>query len=178
MAELVTIARPYAEAVFSLAKETGQLQKWSEMLTLMAGIHADSAMQAALVNPKVTTADIEKLMLAVCGERIDGAARNLIQVLTHNGRLVALPEIRSLYEQLRAEDEGVVEAKISSAFALDGRQLEQLVALLSTRYRKKINPSVDVDPELIGGVKVQVGDKVWDASVRGRLQQMAVTLTK
>ena len=178
MAELVTIARPYAEAVFSLATESGQLQKWSEMLELMAGVYCDQTMQDALANPKVTTADIEKLMLAVCGERIDGTARNLIQVLAHNGRLAALPEIRELYERRRAEDEGVVEAKISSAFALEGPQLELLVSLLTKRYHKKVNPSVEVDPELIGGVKIRVGDKVWDASVRGRLQQMAVTLMK
>jgi F-type H+-transporting ATPase subunit delta len=178
MAELVTIARPYAEAVFGLAKESGQLQKWSDMLALMAGVHADQTMQAALAAPKVTTAAVAELMLAVCGERVDDAARNLIHVLAHNGRLAALPEIRELYERLRAEDEGVVEARISSAFGLDGPQLEKLVALLAKRYGKKINPSVNVDPELIGGVKVQVGDEVWDASVRGRLQQMAVTLTK
>lgn len=178
MAELVTIARPYAEAVFNLAKEDGQLQKWSEMLALMAGVYADQALQKTLANPKVTTADIEKLMLAVCGERIDGVARNLIRVLVQNGRLAALPEIRQLYEQLRAEDEGVVEARISSAFALEGPQLEQLVSMLARHYRRKVNPSVDVDPELIGGVRIRVGDKVWDASVRGRLQQMAVTLMK
>lgn len=178
MAELVTIARPYAEAVFNLAKEGDQLQKWSEMLALMAGVYADPTMQKALANPKVTTADIEKVMLAVCGERIDGAARNLVQVLVHNGRLAALPEIGELYEQLRAEHEGVVEAKISSAFALEGPQLEQLVSLLARHYRRTVNPSVDVDPELIGGVRIRVGDKVWDASVRGRLQRMADTLMK
>jgi F-type H+-transporting ATPase subunit delta len=178
MAELVTIARPYAEAVYSLAKESGALQKWSDMLALMAGVYADSAMQAALANPRVTTADIERLTIGVCGDRIDASARNLIQVLVRNRRLSALPEIRTLYEHLRADDEGVIDARISSAFALDGPQLEQLVALLSKRYRKKVNPTVSVDPELIGGVRVQVGDKVWDASVRGRLQHMAATLTQ
>lgn len=178
MAELVTIARPYAEAVFALAKERAELGKWSEMLVLVAGVLQDEQMRAAIANPKLTTADIEKLMLAICGDRVDGAARNLIQVLSHNGRLAILPEIRELYEQLKAEDEGLIEARISSAYPLDGAQLEQVVSLLSRRYRKKISPSVSVDPELIGGVRVQVGDKVWDASVRGRLQNMAAALTK
>ncbi|HWQ38965.1 MAG TPA: F0F1 ATP synthase subunit delta [Burkholderiales bacterium] len=178
MAELVTIARPYAEAVFALAKERGELPKWSEMLALMAGVYTDPQTQAALANPKVTTADVERIMLSVCGERIDGAARNLIQVLAHNHRLPALPHIRELYEHLRADDEGVVEARISSAFPLDDGQLEQIVRLLSRRYQKQISPTVSIDPELIGGVRIQVGDKVWDASVRGKLQKMAAALTK
>jgi F-type H+-transporting ATPase subunit delta len=178
MAEPVTIARPYAEAVFSLAKERGELQKWSAMLGLIAGIYHDEQVQKAIANPNATNNDIENLMLAVCGERIDGAARNFIQTLVHNRRLPVVAEVRELYEQLRAEDEGMAEAKISSAFPLENAQLEQLVALLSSHYRKKINPSVSVDSDLIGGIKVQVGDKVWDASVRGRLQDMAAALMK
>ena len=114
----------------------------------------------------------------VCGERIDGNARNFIQLLVRNGRLPALEEIRRLYDHLKSESEGVVEAQISSAFPLEGRELEQLVSLLSTRYEKNISPTVDVDSDLIGGIKVQVGDKVWDASVRGKLQKMATALTK
>jgi F-type H+-transporting ATPase subunit delta len=178
MAEPVTIARPYSEAVFALAKERGELPKWSQMLALVVGVYQDEQMQAAVANPKLTSTDIDKLMLSICGEDIDGAARNLIQVLARNGRLPVLSEVRELFEQLKAEDEGVIEARISSAFALDERQLAQVVSLLSRRYGKNISPSVSVDPELIGGVRVQVGDTVWDASVRGRLQSMAATLTK
>lgn len=178
MAGPVTIARPYAEAVFALANERGELAKWSQMLALVAGVYQNEQMQAALANPKLIIADIEKLMLAICGDGIDGAARNLIQVLARNRRLSVLPEIRGLYEQLKAENEGVIEARISSAFPLDGAQLEQLVSLLSRRYGKKVNASVSVDGGLIGGIRVQVGDKVWDASVRGRLQSMATALTK
>jgi F-type H+-transporting ATPase subunit delta len=178
MAELVTIARPYAEAVFNLARERGELGKWSEALALIAGVLQDDQMQAAIANPKLTTADIEKLMLAICGEKIDGAAGNLIQVLAHNGRLAVLPEIRELYEVFKAEDEGLLEARISSAYPLDSAQLERVASLFSRRYQKKIVPSVSVEPELIGGVRVQIGDKVWDTSVRGRLHDMAAALTK
>ena len=178
MAELVTLARPYAEAAFALAKERGELGKWSEMLALVAGVFQDEQIQAAIANPKLTGVDIERLILTVCGERIDGAARNLIQVLGTNGRLAVLPEIRTLFEHLKSEDEGLIEARINSAYPLDNAQLEQVVSLLSKRYQKKISPSVTVDPELIGGVRMQVGDKVWDASVRGRLQIMAAALTK
>lgn len=178
MVELVTIARPYAEAIFALAKERDELSKWSDMLTLMVTVFDDPRIQAAIANPKVTKADIERLILAVCGEQIDANARNFIQLLVENGRLSAVAEIRRLFDLLKSEDEGIVEAQISSAFPLDGQELEKIVSLLSKRYQKNISPTVDVDSDLIGGITVQVGDKVWDASVRGRLQAMAAALTK
>ena len=178
MAELATIARPYAEAVFRLAKEGNALAAWSEKLAFIAAVSQDPQMQAAIGNPKVTASDIERLLLAICGERIDGAARNLIQLLMRNRRLAVLPQIREQFEKLKLEDEGKLDARISSAYPLDDAQRAQLVNLLSSRFKRKINATVTVDPELIGGIKVEVGDKVWDASVRGRLQAMAVTLTK
>ncbi len=178
MVELVTIARPYAEAIFALAKERDELSKWSDMLTLLVTVFDDPRIQAAIANPKVTKADIERLILAVCGEQVDANARNFIQLLVENGRLSAVAEIRRLFDLLKSEDEGIVEAQISSAFPLDGQELEKIVSLLSKRYQKNISPTVDVDSDLIGGITVQVGDKVWDASVRGRLQEMAAALTK
>ncbi|HEX7953786.1 MAG TPA: F0F1 ATP synthase subunit delta [Burkholderiales bacterium] len=178
MAELTTIARPYAEAVFRLAKQGNALAAWSDALGLIAGVYQDAQMQVAMANPKVTPADIEKLLLAICGERIDAIARNLIQLLVHNRRLSVLPEIRELFEKLKLEDEGKLDAKISSAFPMEDAQRHQVVELLSSRFKRKINATVTVDPDLIGGIKVEVGDKVWDASVRGRLQTMAATLSK
>ena len=178
MAELATIARPYAEAVFRLAKQGDTLQAWSDTLNLITTIYRDPQMQAARANPKVTSADIERLLLAICGERIDGMARNLIQLLVHNRRLSVIVEIRLLFEQLKLQDEGKLDAKIRSAFPMDDEQRNQVVDLLAARFKRKINATVTVDPDLIGGIKVEVGDKVWDASVRGRLQSMAVTLTK
>jgi F-type H+-transporting ATPase subunit delta len=178
MAELATIARPYAEAVFRLAKQGNALPAWSDALNLISTVYQDPQMRAAMANPKVTSADIEGLLLAVCGERIDGVARNLIQLLVHNRRLSGLAEIRELFEQLKLEDEGKLDAKISSAFPMEDAQRNQVVNLLSSRFKRKINATVTVDPDLIGGIKVEVGDKVWDASVRGRLQTMAATLTK
>ena len=99
MAELATIARPYAEAVFRLAKQGNALPAWSDALNLIAGVYQDPQMQEAMSNPKVTSADIERLLLAICGERIDGVARNLIQLLVHNRRLSVLAEIRALFEE-------------------------------------------------------------------------------
>ena len=178
MAELVTIARPYAEAIFALAKERNKLSEWSDMLSLLVTVYDDPQLQAAIASPTVTRADIERLMLAVCGEQIDGNATNFIQLLVQNGRLPAVAEIRRLFDLLKSEDEGVVEARISSAFPLEGQELEKIVSLLSKRYQKNISPTVDINSDLIGGIMVQVGDKVWDASVRGRLQEMATALTK
>jgi F-type H+-transporting ATPase subunit delta len=102
----------------------------------------------------------------------------LIQLLVHNRRLSVLTEIRDLFERLKLEDEGKLEAKISSAFPMDDAQQNQVVNLLSSRFKRKINATVIVDPSLIGGIKVELGDKVWDASVRGRLQTMTATLMK
>ncbi len=178
MAELATVARPYAEAVFRLAKEGNELATWSEKLAFIAAVYQDPQMQAAIGNPKVTVNDIERLMLAICGERVDGAARNLIQLLVRNRRLAVLPQICEQFEKLKVEHEGKLDAKISSAYPLDDAQRNELVNLLSSRFKRKINATVTVGPELIGGVKVEVGDKVWDASVRGRLQTLAVTLSK
>ncbi len=178
MAEPATIARPYAEAVFRVAKQGNALQAWSDALNLISTVYRDPQMQAAMSNPRVTSADVEKLLLEICGERIDGVARNLIQLLVRNRRLSVLAEIRGLFEQLKLEDEGKLDAKISSAFPMEDAQRNQVVNLLSSRFKRKINATVAVDPDLIGGIKVEVGDKVWDASVRGRLQTMAATLTK
>ncbi|MGD8476828.1 MAG: F0F1 ATP synthase subunit delta [Burkholderiales bacterium] len=177
MAELATIARPYAEAAFELARQGNELDKWSQALSLMVGVYEDPQFQAAIAAPTTTNADIERLLLRICGDRIDGNARNFIQLLIENGRLPAIGEMQRLYEQLKSEEEGVVDAQISSAYPLEDQQLAQIVALLEKRYNKTISPNVDVDSELIGGIKIQVGDKVWDASVRGRLQGMAAALT-
>jgi F-type H+-transporting ATPase subunit delta len=178
MAELATIARPYAEAVFRLAKEGKALAGWSEKLAFIAAVYQNPRMQTAIRNPEVTANDVEHLMLAICGERIDGAARNMIQLLVRNRRLAVLAQIREQFEKMKLEDEGKLDAKISSAFPLDDRQCNRVVNLLSSRFKRKINATVTVDPDLIGGIKVEVGDKVWDASIRGKLQTMAVTLTK
>lgn len=178
MAELATIARPYAEALFRLGRDGNALSTWSDGLAFLVSVYQDPQMQAAIGNPKVSASDVERLMLAIAGDRIGDEGCNLIKLLAHNRRLSVLPEICDLFEQLKLENEGMLEAKISSAFPLDDNQRTGVVNLLSSRFKRKINATVTVDPELIGGIKVEVGDKVWDASVRGRLQTMAVTLTK
>jgi F-type H+-transporting ATPase subunit delta len=178
MAELTTIARPYAQALFSLAKDTGQFAQWSDMLAFIASIYADPQVQQALANPKLTKDDVERLLVGICGDRLDGAARNLLILLVRNDRLTVLPYIVERYEQLREEQENTIEASVESAFPLNDEQLKVLVLRLEKRTGHKVKASLRVAPELIGGVKVQFGDEVWDASVRGQIDEMAGALIR
>lgn len=177
MAENVTIARPYAEAVFALADASGALGKWSQALAAMAAVAADPDLRAASGNPNLSADQVYGLFAGACGDLFT-EAQNLLRILVENGRLAALPEIFNVYEELKNAREGVVEALITSAYALDGGQLSALVADLEQRFKRKIKPQVTVDAALIGGVRMQVGDEVIDGSVRGKLAAMAVALTK
>jgi F-type H+-transporting ATPase subunit delta len=178
MAENVTIARPYAEAAFKLASERNALAKWSEMLAFLEVVVQEPQVQSIIGNPNFSAARIESLLLGVCGEKIDGAGRNFMQVLARNDRLPLLPEIRELFDQRKAEQEGVLEATIFSAFPMSDEQFKQLVSGLERKYKHKIVAQVNVDPELIGGVKIAVGDEVLDATVRGKLETMRAALTR
>jgi F-type H+-transporting ATPase subunit delta len=176
MAEAVTIARPYAVAVFRLAKEKNALAKWSDMLSLASAVVTDPQMQAVIDDPKFISADIERLLLAVCGDKLDESGINLIKLLVEYDRIALLPEIAGNYEELKAQDEGSLDAEITAAIALTDAQVKTLVDQLQTKFGKKVEASVKVDPEIIGGIKIVVGDTVIDASVRGRLQELAYTL--
>jgi F-type H+-transporting ATPase subunit delta len=177
MAETVTIARPYAEAAFRLAREQGALDRWSQMLHFLEVVVQNESVARGIVDPNLTGQQLESLVLGVCGEQLDGAGRNFVQVLVDNDRLGVVPAIRALFEDLKREQEGVLEAQITSAFALDDEQQSRLIRRLEAKYQRKVSAQVSVDPQLIGGVKIVVGDKVLDASVRGKLDAMAVALT-
>jgi F-type H+-transporting ATPase subunit delta len=178
VAETLTIARPYAEAVFALAKEKDRLAEWAKMLQFLSAVCEDAQIQSLIADPKLSEQQVANTFLAIAGERIDGDARNFVQVLAHNNRLVLLPEIAQLFDELKARAEGVVEANIASAYPLNGQQLNELIQRLEKKFKHKIEPKVSVDPELIGGVKVEVGDEIWDASVKGKLETMAFALTR
>ena len=176
MAEARTIARPYAEAIFRLAKAKEALPAWSGMLQFAASIAVDQRIRELVGNPKVQPRRLGELLLDICGDELNDEGRNFIILLAENGRVEILPEVSGLFEQLKAQHEGVLSAKIASAFAMSDEQLKELVTNLEAKFKRKIEAIVSIDPELIGGVKVEIGDEVLDASVRGKLEVMAVAL--
>jgi len=181
MAEPVTVARPYAEAVFKLAREGAVLAAWSDALGNLDMVVNDARVQACISDPNFSVQQLEGLVLGVIGERFDtriaGTARNFVQVLVQNGRLELMPQIRAQYEDLKREHDGVLEATIISALAVSDDQVKQLVSALEAKYQRRVTAKVQTDPQLIGGVKIIIGDKVIDATVRGRLDGMAAALT-
>jgi F-type H+-transporting ATPase subunit delta len=176
MAELVTVARPYAEAAFRLAREGDALERWSETLALIEAVVTDESIATRIGDPNVEDRALESLILGILGERLDGHGRNLVQVLVQNGRLDLVPHIRELFEAQRREHEGLIEALIISAMPLEDEQVARLRETLERRHGRRVNAQVEVDPQLIGGARIVVGDKVIDATIRGRLDAMAVAL--
>jgi F-type H+-transporting ATPase subunit delta len=177
MAEVTTLARPYAQALFSLAKETQTLDEWSSTLGFFGRVVQDETFKSVVNAPDFKLSDIEGLLLSICSDQVSKEAGNFIQLLVRNGRLSVLEDVALQYEALKAQDENMVNAVIQSAFDLNDAQIDAIAEVLSKKLEKKISPSVTTNPSLLGGVTVHVGDRVWDASVRGRLQQMAVNLT-
>ena len=176
MAELTTIARLYAEAAFRLAQEHNAFPAWSQMLGLVSQVAANPQMAAALDNPKLTATDKEALLLKVCGDRLDPLGRNFVRVLIEADRVGVLPQISMLFEGLKDGAEGVAKARIDTAFPLSDGELADIKAALERHFGKKIEATVAVDPELIGGARVTVGDTVIDGSVQAKLQAMATHL--
>ncbi len=169
MAEPSTVARPYAEALFKLADSQGALAKWSEMLAALATVAADERIRAAIKDPNLSDAKVAGLFISTLSGRLTGDAENLVRVLAENGRLELLPEIRSQYEAFKNEREGVMEADVYAAFELTEAQVSDLVQRLEKKTGRKVRARVALDKDLIGGVKVVLGDKVIDGSARAQL---------
>ncbi len=178
MAELATVARPYAEAVFRSALEKHALAKTSEALQLLAAIAADERMRSVLSDPRVSARQKKDLFAAVAGDRADEVSTNLVALLLDNHRDELIGSIAEQFEALKRDHERVVKARITSAQPLDEAQRGSIVAALEKRYGKKVEAELDVDPELLGGARVQVGDQVIHASVRDALGQMAAALAR
>jgi F-type H+-transporting ATPase subunit delta len=175
MAELATIARPYAEALFqaTLSAEADS----GGWLDDMAQIAAQEPLLQFADNPKVTADQVFGVMEGVASSAWPELAKNFLRVLIENGRLVALPEIAAQYRHLLNARAGIADAVVYSAFPIEQTELNQLSMLLEKRFARKLNLSVQLQPELIGGIRVAVGDEVLDTSVKARLEQMKVALT-
>jgi F-type H+-transporting ATPase subunit delta len=176
MAEPSTVARPYAEAAFRLADAAGALAKWSEMLAALAQVGADARVRAAIADPNLGDAKRAGLFISILAGKLDGQAENFLRVLAENDRLGLLPQIREQFEALKNEREGVVEAEVLSAFELSEDQVKDLVARLEKKTGRKVRARVSVDRELIGGIKVVLGDKVIDGSARAQLGALETAL--
>jgi F-type H+-transporting ATPase subunit delta len=176
MAELATIARPYAEALFK-AIPPADATAVAEQVTALAQVAANEQVRQFADNPKVQPGQVFDLMSSVIKGFLGDGAKNLLRMVIENGRLAALPEIAAQFHALVNSRSGVSDATIHSAFPIDAAQLPQVVAALEQRFGRKLNASVLVDPSLIGGIRVVVGDEVLDTSVAARLEQMKVALT-
>lgn len=183
MAELSTIARPYAEALFRVATEdrgADALKKWSELVANMSAVAADPDMRRVMGDPRVSDGQVYGVFVGAItgGARPEPStfAQNFVRTLIDNDRLSVMPEIGAQFAQLVDAKQGVAEARITSAFALDEHDVSELVAALEKKFAIKLKPVVEVDPNLIGGVRVVVGDRVLDTSVRSRLDAMKAAL--
>ena len=176
MAEPATIARPYAEAAFGVARDAQALPAWSDMLRLAASIVADPRVATALDNPRLDAAAKESLLLSIGGDRFTGEARNFLRVLVEAERVALLPQIAAMFETLKDEAEATAKATIESAFELTAAQVAELQGALEKRFGRKIETTVKVNPSLIGGARVTVGDAVLDGSVQAKLDAMRAQL--
>ena len=179
MAEILTIARPYAEAVFDLAKQSSKVDHWSAALAALAQVaqHPDVAM--IIGNPRYSTEQVKSVLFACADKTItqDVEVQSFVNTLVENHRLSLLPEIAAQYAVLKAEDAGIQYAKIFTAIPLTPAQQQDVVQMLEKKYACKVRVKEILDADLIAGVKIIIGDDVIDASARGKLQAMAYSLT-
>lgn len=183
MSDFDTVARPYARALFDLAREEGQLDAWSEWLQAAAQVVASDEMQQLIGSPELEEKEIAELLLSVLGA-IPGLTepsaqlRNLFLLLAENGRMAALPAIAERYEQLKHDAEGVLDVQVRSARELAEKQQKELEQHLQKRFGKQINLSVEIDESLLGGAELKAGDLVIDGTLRGRYQKLSSLLNK
>ena len=179
MAELATVARPYAEALFRVAqagKESYNLAAWSDFVSELAQVGDHPEVQAFVRNPKVSDSEAAAAILALLKSPLNEEAKNFLAMLIENGRVSLLPEIGAQFLLLKNSLEGAADAEITSAFEMTDAQVAELLKTLEKKFSRKLNPAVTVDASLIGGVRVVVGDEVLDTSVRAKLQQMRAAL--
>lgn len=177
MAELATIARPYAEALYQSVAGSPQGAQVLGQLDTLAALAADDTLRQFADNPKVTGAQVLEVIASLVDAPLLPPVANLLAAVVENGRLAALPEIAAQFRALANAQSGIADAIVYSAFPVDAAQLAELTATLERRFGRRLNPSVQLDPGLIGGVRVVVGDEVLDTSVAARLQKMKQALS-
>jgi F-type H+-transporting ATPase subunit delta len=176
MAELATLARPYAEALFQVAVK-GDLKQLAAEIDALAAVAGNAQLRQFADDPKTGAAQVFDVVASVAKVTLSDAAKNLLRTVIDNGRLTVLPEIAAQFHGLLNARSGVSDATVYSAFPIEPAQLGDVLAVLEKRFGRQLNVQVRVEPELIGGIRVVVGDEVLDTSVKARLEQMKVALT-
>jgi F-type H+-transporting ATPase subunit delta len=177
MSDLITAARPYARAVFELAKSSSKFAAWSDALALLSAVASNSDMLAAQDSPRLSLEQKAQLLIDVCGNKIDATQQNLVRMLVDNGRVRLLPDICALYEMMRAESESKIEATVTSAHALDQAQQQAIIAALKKKLGCEVTLVTHTDPSLIGGVVIRAGDLVIDGSAQAKLASLGQALS-
>ncbi len=176
MAEFLTLARPYAKAAFAYASEQGATDSWSNALQVLGAAVQDEAFADYLNRPELTPAEQVSIFAKVLGEQHTAAVSNFLVLLADNGRLALLPEIAAEYEQLKSQNNNVVDVVIESAFPLNAEQEQVLGQALAKRLNSAVQVSVEVNPALIAGVVIRAGDQVIDDSALNKLEKMRTRL--
>ena len=176
MAELSTLARPYAKAAFEYAVEARDLQGWSDSLALAGAVTEQPAVTKFLGSPSATAEQLAEAVAAICGEQLLESCQNFISILSENRRLPLLPHISQQFEIMKANREKAVDVDVATAHKLDAKQQKQLSDALSAKLERKVNLQVNIDKSLLGGAVIRAGDTVIDGSIRGRLTKLAESL--
>ena len=176
MAEPITLARPYAKAVFQVAVESNDLADWSRMLRQIALVCKDERVAILLSSPVITAEEQAVKLIDIFGDALTPAAQNVVKVLAYHGRLTLIAEIVELFEALRAQKEKSVDAMVTAAFEVNDSTVDALAAALTKSLNREVKLVANVDPSLIGGAIIRAGDTVIDSSVRGKLKKLAESI--
>ena len=172
MAEISTIARPYAKAAFDFAIEKKAVESWAEMLSFAAQVSENETMKP-LLSGALASKQLADLFIKVCGEQINEQGQNLIKVMAENGRLEVLPAVYELFNEFSNEWAKEVEANVVSATELNAEQQQQISASLEKRLTRKVKLNCSVDASLVAGLIITAGDLVIDGSVSGKLNRLS-----
>ena len=175
MSEVITVARPYAKAAFDVAVEHKALDQWLSMLTFAAEVAANATMQE-LLHGSLGTQKLGELFVQICGDQLNEQGQNLMKVMAENGRLSVLPDVLVEFTALKAELDKEVEAVITSAAALSDAEKTKIQKSLENRYQRKVRLTCQLDPSLMAGLVIKIGDDIIDASVRSKLTRLAEAL--
>lgn len=173
MAELSTLARPYARAAFQFALSNDQLPEWHQQLSLLSAVFQNEKVRESIEPPALSADQQADIIIDVCGDELNESVGNFVKLLAQNKRLPLLPGIVRHFAQLKTEHEQAVDVELTTAIALDSEAEEKLAASLATKLARKINIHTRIDPTLLGGAVLKYGDMVIDGSVRGRLDKLS-----